>query len=126
MNTINLFEYANKESYPGDADEFESFLDEIWNKKGSYSFKHSEISEDALEEDSGSEQKFLAFLKSGHIKSQKYVGIIKFNETVINLLPKIFYDDTKGAYSEAEIQAVHANILWWLSYCSKFPLCQYS
>lgn len=120
MNTINLFEYSNKKGYYGDNDELEAFLDEIWNKRGIYSFGNDEVSEDTLDNDLVLKQKFLSFLKGNYIKSMNYIGVIKFNDTVINLLPKIFFDDTKDDYSDAEIEAVHANILWWLIYCNKF------
>lgn len=84
---LNLFEYQNKIAIKDDFDGLESFLDEIWAKREKNSFYY-ENSENKIES-----QRFLQFIhKSNELKSNKYVGVIHFNGTKINLLPKIFFD----------------------------------
>ncbi len=123
-NIINLFEYSNQESFKGDLESFETFLDSIWENRHRQDFSYQDISdEDVFDTSIASKQKFITFLKGGSIKSRKYVGIIKFNNHTINLLPKIFYSNDTENLTRSEIQAIQANILWWLSYCRKikFP-----
>ncbi len=116
---INLFEYQNKVEYPGEIEELELFLDNIWQKrdKSSY-FIDTEMEKIEV-------QRFLRVLhKTKEIKSSKYVGVIRFEGQQINLLPKIFYDPQKE-YSDSEIAAIHNHILWWLSYCRKVKFPKY-
>jgi 5-methylcytosine-specific restriction enzyme subunit McrC len=119
---INLFEYSNYSTYPNDLDKLESFLDEIWSSREKSSLHYVEISdEERFDRELSSKQKFITILKNKQIiKSQKYIGIIKFNDQVINLLPKIFYGKNRDSYTDQEVKAVQANVLWWLSYCRKF------
>jgi len=120
-NSINLFEYSNKEEYSGNADELETLLEKIWKQRKGTAFTATfQPEEDLPDGKPGSGQKFLSFLKHDYIKSKNYVGIISINGHVINLLPKIFYDDSQSEWAPDEIRAIHANILWWLSYCNKF------
>jgi 5-methylcytosine-specific restriction enzyme subunit McrC len=116
-NNIDLFEYSNSVKFTGDIDTLEDFLEFIWNNRDitAYSGDDAELVGERLL----SNQRFLAIGRDGTIKSQKYVGIIKFNDTVINLLPKIFYDKKIDVTTEQK-DAIHANILWWLSYCRKY------
>ena len=120
--TINLFEYGNAEEYSGDIDELEKFLNNIWKcRPRTESFYSDTTEEESYDNISASTQKFLTFVGNANsIRSQRYVGIIKFNNQIINLLPKIFYNNAKIPPSPNEIEAIHANILWWLSYCDKF------
>ena len=70
--------------------------------------------------------KFIQFLqKSREIKSNKYVGVIHFENKRINLLPKIFYEPGRD-YGNNEVQAIHNHILWWLSYCRKIKFPSYN
>ena len=80
----------------------------------------------SLRKDDKSEtQRFIQFIqKSGEIKSNKYVGVIQYNGVKINLLPKIFYDDSKE-YTSTQITQIHNHILWWLSYCRKIKFPNY-
>lgn len=125
ITTINLFEYCNRQPYPGNLNELELFLDEIWKNRGNSSsnqLNYPDISEEeTFDKELASKQRFITIINDErkYIKSQKYVGIIKYDNHIINLLPKIFYKkDT--VYSDEKIKAIHANILWWLSYCRKF------
>jgi 5-methylcytosine-specific restriction enzyme subunit McrC len=121
---IDLYEYANQEKFDGDPELLEAFLDDIWKKRPQLPFNYFDISEeDEYDPSISSHQKFITLLKNSNIKSRKYVGIIKYNQFTINLLPKIFYDKNTLDWSEKEIKAIQANILWWLSYCRKikFP-----
>ena len=116
---INLFEYQNKtdiqESYEG----LEGFLDEIWNSREK-NFFYSENESKKIES-----QRFLQFIhKSNELKSNKYVGVIHYEGTKINLLPKIFFDSSKD-YSINEINQIQNHILWWLSYCRKIKFPNY-
>ena len=116
---INLFEYQNKEAYHDIFEGLEYFLDEIWNSREKNSF-YFENGNDKIES-----QRFLQFLhKSNEIKSNKYVGVIHYEDKKINLLPKIFFDSDKE-YSTNEINQIQNHILWWLSYCRKIKFPNY-
>ncbi|WP_441001128.1 McrC family protein [Fodinibius sp. SL11] len=116
----NLFEYQNKEELPWAFDGLEAFLDDIWQRREKTGYYYGNDEEDTEEA-----QRFLQFLhKTGEIKSNKYVGVIHFEGKKINLLPKIFYDDTRK-YVEQDISAMQQHVLWWLSYCSKIKFPNY-
>ena len=116
---VNLFEYKNREKYTGDIDSLEEFLDSIWQNREKNSF-YSDTENDVYEV-----QHFLQiFHKSEEIKSNKYLGVIRFNNEEINLLPKIFYDPEKE-YKENDIAVINNHILWWLSYCRKIKFPNY-
>jgi 5-methylcytosine-specific restriction enzyme subunit McrC len=116
---LNLFEYQNKEVLSEEFNGLELFLDEIWNKREKYAYFTGE------EDEKSESQRFLQFIqKSGEIKSNKYVGVIRYNGIKINLLPKIFYDDNKE-YTSTQITQIHNHILWWLSYCRKIKFPSY-
>ncbi len=116
---INLFEYRNRVQYTGEIEQLEGFLDNIWQKREKNSFYTDN------ESDEYEVQHFLQiFHKSEEIKSNKYVGVIRFNNEEINLLPKIFYDSLKD-YSENDVAVINNHILWWLSYCRKIRFPNY-
>lgn len=114
----NLFEYKNSESFEEEHLEgLELFLDDIWNKREKSTFY--------IEEEKKIEtQRFIQFLnKSKTLKSNKYVGVIHYEGHTINLLPKIFYTNTK--VDDHTVKAINKNILWWLSYCRKLKFPNY-
>lgn len=116
---INLFEYRNKVDFKGPTLELEEFLDEIWNNREKNSF-YSDKEDDKIES-----QRFIQFIhKTKELKSNKYVGVIHFQGTKINLLPKIFYDQD-AEYSINKINQIQNHILWWLSYCRKIKFPNY-
>lgn len=117
---MNLFEYQNKAAFPEEHFEnLEVFLDEIWNKREKSSYYNNE------EENREEVQHFLQFLhKTNQLKSNKYVGVIHFENQTINLLPKIFYDASKEA-SKKEVKVINSHVLWWLSYCRKLKFPNY-
>src|SRR5690625_5892191 len=87
---IHLFEYQNKLVWDEDLNELEIFLDEIWNNREKNPFYHDR------EEEKIEVQRFLQIIhKSKELKSNQYVGVIHFQDKKINLLPKIFYDNTR-------------------------------
>lgn len=119
---INLFEYGHWERFGDSAEQlkaFHHFLDNIWQNRKNSTLSFDESNWENEEDDS--EQQFLQvnFLKQ--IKANNYVGIIRYGETVINLLPKIFQQ--KAPIQEQDLQNIHAHLLWWLSHCTKlqFP-----
>ena len=117
---INLFEYQNKEELKSSFDELEMFLDEVWNNREKSDYFYGQ------EDDKVEVQQFLQFLqKSREVKSNKYVGVIHFENKRINLLPKIFYEPGRE-YGNNEVQAIHNHILWWLSYCRKIKFPSYN
>lgn len=117
---INLFEYQNKASFPEEHFEnLEMFLDDIWSKreKSNYYYNEDENREEV--------QHFLQFLhKATQLKSNKYVGVIHFENQTINLLPKIFYDSSKEVLEE-DLKVINSHVLWWLSYCRKLKFPNY-
>lgn len=116
---INLFEYQNKVDIEDSFEGLEGFLDEIWNNREKNSF-YSIKEDDRIES-----QRFLQFIhKSNELKSNKYVGVIQYAGSKINLLPKIFFDSEKD-YSTNEVNQIQNHILWWLSYCRKIKFPNY-
>lgn len=116
---INLFEYQNKVDIQDSFEGLEGFLDEIWNRREKNSF-YSENGNDKIES-----QRFLQFIhKTNELKSNKYVGVIHYEGTKINLLPKIFFDSEKE-YQTNEVNQIQNHILWWLSYCRKIKFPNY-
>jgi 5-methylcytosine-specific restriction enzyme subunit McrC len=116
---INLFEYQNSQAYPASkADDLELFLDYIWAKREKSSYYFNE------EDNRVEQQRFIQFLhKTKTLKSNKYVGVIHFEGSTINLLPKIFYDSKEPSVSD--VNAINKHILWWLSYCRKLKFPNY-
>ena len=116
---INLFEYQNKVDIQDSFEGLEAFLDEIWNSREK-NFFYSENGNDKIES-----QRFLQFIhKSNELKSNKYVGVIHYEGSKINLFPKIFFDSEKD-YSTNEVNQIQNHILWWLSYCRKIKFPNY-
>jgi 5-methylcytosine-specific restriction enzyme subunit McrC len=116
---INLFEYQNKADFPDEHFEnLEMFLDDIWNKREKSSYYNEDENREEV-------QHFLQFLhKSNQLKSNKYVGVIHFEDQTINLLPKIFHEAAKEAALH-DVKAINAHVLWWLSYCRKLKFPNY-
>lgn len=124
--TYNLFEYDKPTAFcEGKAalsalDELDVFLDDVWNKR-----EKSSLAFWGEDDSISSSQRFISISRkpgSLSLKSSKYVGVIKYKDTVINLLPKIFNDGDK-INIDNNVQAMQSHILWWLSYCRKlkFP-----
>ena len=116
---INLFEYQNKAQLTEKFDKLEEFLDDIWQHRERNPYFYTE------DDNRSEQQQFLQFLhKTREIKSNKYVGLIIFEDKKINLLPKIFYQPTHQ-YTQNDIKAIHSHILWYLSYCRKIKFPSY-
>ncbi|MDI1318088.1 hypothetical protein [Flavobacterium sp.] len=115
---INLFEYQNKAAFPvKHFDNLEVFLDAIWNKREKSSYYNEEENREEV-------QHFIQFLhKNKELKSNKFVGVIHYEDQTINLLPKIFYDGTEP--NENDIKIINSHVLWWLSYCRKLKFPNY-
>lgn len=115
---INLFEYQNKVAFPEKHfDNLELFLDDIWSKREKSSYYNEEENREEV-------QHFLQFLhKNKELKSNKFVGVIHFEDQTINLLPKIFYDGTESTPEYVKI--INSHVLWWLSYCRKLRFPNY-
>ena len=116
---INLFEYQNKVKAENTFEGLEEFLDDIWKNREKSSYFTSD------QENFVESQRFLQFLhKTKELKSNKYVGVIRFEGQHINLLPKIFYDGNRE-YHATDIYQMQNHILWWLSYCRKIKFPNY-
>lgn len=115
---INLFEYQNKVAFPEQHfDNLEMFLDTIWSKREKSSYYTEEENREEV-------QHFLQFLhKKKELKSNKFVGVIHFEDQTINLLPKIFYTGTEP--TSETIKIINTHVLWWLSYCRKLRFPNY-
>jgi 5-methylcytosine-specific restriction enzyme subunit McrC len=115
---INLFEYKNKVAFPEKHfDNLEVFLDTIWNKREKSSFYNEDENREEV-------QHFIQFLhKNKELKSNKFVGVIHYEDQTINLLPKIFYDGSET--TEYDVKIINSHILWWLSYCRKLRFPNY-
>ena len=115
---INLFEYQNKVAFPENHfDTLEVFLDDIWSKREKSSYYNEDENREEV-------QHFLQFLhKNKELKSNKFVGVIHFENQTINLLPKIFYNETDA--TQEEVKIINSHVLWWLSYCRKLRFPSY-
>lgn len=115
---INLFEYQNKVAFPEEHFEnLEVFLDAIWSKREKSSFYNEDENREEV-------QHFIQFLhKNKELKSNKFVGVIHFENQTINLLPKIFYNGTDA--TQEDIKVINSHVLWWLSYCRKLRFPNY-
>jgi 5-methylcytosine-specific restriction enzyme subunit McrC len=115
---INLFEYQNKAAFPvKHFDNLEVFLDAIWNKREKSSYYNEEENREEV-------QHFIQFLHNNkELKSNKFVGVIHYEDQTINLLPKIFYDGTEP--NDDDIKIINSHVLWWLSYCRKLKFPNY-
>ena len=127
MNQLNLFEYKWNNDIPPTLNEehFENYLDDIWENrpkvKNWYTDQIDEIETDK------NKQRFIQF-RTKEFSSRNYVGVIRYNDTEINLLPKIFYKKEyegreRVTPTTEEIKNIHLHILYWLSYNKKiqFP-----
>lgn len=115
---INLFEYQNKVAFPeAHFDNLEVFLDAVWSKREKSSYYNEDENREEV-------QHFIQFLhKNKELKSNKFVGVIHFENQTINLLPKVFYKGTEATSSEVKL--INSHILWWLSYCRKLRFPNY-
>ncbi len=115
---INLFEYQNKVAFPKEHFEnLEVFLDAIWSKREKSSFYNEDENREEV-------QHFIQFLhKNKELKSNKFVGVIHFENQTINLLPKIFYNGTDA--TQEDVKVINSHVLWWLSYCRKLRFPNY-
>ena len=122
METINLFEFGKWRQFANDekvSAAFDNFLNTLWQNRKEASLGYHENDWDV--DDDATEQQFLSVNFKKQIRAKNYVGVIRYKETVINILPKIFKQDDD--LSDSDLQRIHAHILWWLSYNSKinFP-----
>lgn len=122
---INLYEYQNKVSYaesfsPDELVEVEKYLDDIWvNREKSTWYGATDQDDNDEKEES---QRFIQVLrKNQQLLSNNYVGVIKFEDHTINLLPKIFHKQQEA--SKLDVKKIQLHLLWWLSYSEKvkFP-----
>lgn len=115
---INLFEYQNKVAFPEvHFDNLEVFLDTVWSKREKSSYYNEDENREEV-------QHFMQFLhKNKELKSNKFVGVIHFENQTINLLPKIFY--TRNETTEDDVKIINSHVLWWLSYCKKLRFPNY-
>lgn len=115
---INLFEYQNKVSFPEEHfEDLEVFLDAVWSKREKSSYYNEDENREEV-------QHFIQFLhKNKELKSNKFVGVIHFENQTINLLPKIFFKGTEA--TAADVKIINSHVLWWLSYCRKLRFPNY-
>jgi 5-methylcytosine-specific restriction enzyme subunit McrC len=76
-------------------------------------------------DDSITTQRFLRFhVEDDSVSARNYVGQIQFDGHMLHLLPKVFYPGHDSTPADApHLQAIHAQLFWWLSYAHKlrFP-----
>ncbi|MEI7474815.1 MAG: hypothetical protein WCK67_08545 [bacterium] len=120
---VNLFEFGkyswkNSEEFRNIrekekfSDDLEDVLDNIWKDRKKFIF-----SENLYYESISLKQRYIEFNKN-EIIPRNWIGSIYFrsgkDEYVLNLLPKIFYQENHS-YKPEEIDSIFAHILWWLS-----------
>ena len=120
---INLFEFGDWQAFEENTEEelkgFNQFLNSIWQNRKEVTLDYNE--NNWLSEEDEKEQQFLKINFLKQIRANNYVGVIRYGEKVVNLLPKVFKQDER--LSEVNLQNIHAHLLWWLSHCStvQFP-----
>lgn len=121
---IHFFEHTkkNKDYHNIDEENFKSLevqLQKLWEQR-----KFSTIEDnDRFKRDSV--QKILKFNHSkGEITPLNYVGVIKTNDHIINIYPKIFYSiENEELVKKKEFSNyIFAHLLWWTSYSDKISL----
>ena len=120
IQPVNLFEYKwNNEPARLKDGNFEAFLDGIWKDRPKAENWYSDENDESKADEG--KQRFVRF-RSNELSPRNYVGVIRYENTEINLLPKIFYDKDREP-TENEIKNIHLHILYWLSYNKKiqFP-----
>lgn len=122
MKTINLFEFGKWKTVAKNEaklEAFNTFLNTLWQNRKATTLSYDE--QDWEFDDEAKEQQFLSLNFKKQIRAKNYVGVIRFGETVVNILPKVFKQ--QGEPNETDLQQIHAHLLWWLSYNSKiqFP-----
>jgi len=125
---VKLFEYQNKLLYGNalETNELEVLLREIWYKRR-LSPMHW-MNEQRGGATLSNTQAFLTIDRNNYVQAQNYVGIIKHQDKVIHLLPKVFYQKNKTYTSEKDIQNIYSHLMWWLTYCRhiRLPFAQAS
>jgi 5-methylcytosine-specific restriction enzyme subunit McrC len=118
-NTYYLFEYGDSIKLEWKKEKilrFQVFLEEMWENR-----THSGIlSQWYTAEEEPISQPILQFIhrRKGkdefgfYIRASNYVGIIRFEEDVFHLIPKLF----KGEEKREALKKSNAHLLWWLSY----------
>ncbi len=121
---MNLFFEYQKIPYQGsflkDETERETFkivLNKLWAER-----KQFGLTSVYFDEEEHQEQQFFTFYDT-FIKAGKYIGIIKYGNETIQILPKILENGTKSCSKIELLEISNKNLLWWLSRCSKidFP-----
>lgn len=127
IKTLNLFEFGDWVKYESsrkDFADFEQLLNGIWNNRHLATLGYGEEETSIYDEEEAKEQRFFKIKQvKQRIRARNYVGVIRYDNTVINILPKIFNPKNMELQNEDDLQKIHAHMLWWLSYCSKlsFP-----
>jgi len=122
---IDLFEYSSCRD--GDDilvgkqrwSELDAFLQEIWDDRPQTeaNFQWEREPEDENEDDKG-QQRYLK-TENGHLKAHRFVGTVCFEDTTINIWPRVFkeqFADAKSDKAKADLRAVMTrNMLHWAS-----------
>lgn len=121
---MNIYFENEKKSYSrtflelhAEREKFKRVLDQIWQNRNQYGLMSI-----YGENDSFTEQQLFSFHDT-YVVVGNYIGTIKYEDTVIHILPKIL-ENGKVRFSELELLEIsNKNLLWWLSRCSKikFP-----
>ena len=94
-------------------DLFKKSLQDIWDNRNEYGV-NSIFEGSALKQN---QQQFFTFYDKS-IKAKNYVGVIRFNDINIQILPKIFeIINDKSCKDQKSIKAINFHLLWWLSEC---------
>ncbi|MBN9296299.1 MAG: hypothetical protein J0I41_04760 [Filimonas sp.] len=102
--------------------DFVNYLSSVWQNRNRYVVESPEdISEEEQQEEKIQRQRFFDFTIDGKISARNYVGVVQFEDTRIEVYPKIFSGD-----NTASAQLWQQNLLYWLGYCRKikFPFSQ--
>lgn len=132
-NHLYLYEYCNEveTNSQQERQELKEHLNDVWARwmnRPRVDWWGCDSPEETEYDDvirSKPQQPFLTFTERG-LKARKYVGIIRFKEKTIHLLPKIFYrsgGNNSDVSFDRDVKGIFDHLLWWLSYCRriKFP-----
>ena len=114
MKKVILYEFDKAQEFvlsEKDRHEFEQYLQEIWETR--YFFDQANYSDT---QQYNSSQKILD-IYPGSVKARNYAGFIRFEETEIQIFPKIF---AKSGNNDTHLIFRHLN--YYLSYCNLLSL----
>ncbi|HQP76119.1 MAG TPA: hypothetical protein PL069_01860 [Saprospiraceae bacterium] len=101
---------------PSSRERLKAVLSKLWYERNRYGLPET------IGEEYGPEipeQQFFTFYDT-YAKAGNYVGVIRYDDITIQILPKIF--ESSHQRKDETVRSVNAHLIWWLSYGGKIKL----